>query len=282
MKKVAVINDLSGFGRCSLTAALPVLAAMGTQPVPLPTAMLSAQTGYPDYTYLDLTGQMHGIRRAWQSMGVRFDGISTGFVANPAQFNQLNAFLDTFQREDTLVMVDPVMGDGGHAFGMFSPALLEGMRGLCYRGTLLVPNLTECCLLTNWDYSALTAHKGEQDYTERVSACGEALRRPGQTVVITGVQVPGEDGSPTVGNLALWAGGTFFLAQPYNGKSYSGTGDLFAAALLGALLRGETVPQAVERAERFLSAAIAAAAREGTDRNDGVPYEAFLGMLLPF
>ncbi|MCD8007740.1 MAG: bifunctional hydroxymethylpyrimidine kinase/phosphomethylpyrimidine kinase [Clostridiales bacterium] len=280
MKKVAVINDLSGFGRCSLTAALPVLAAMGTQPVPLPTAVLSAQTGYPTHTYLDLTGQMDTIRRSWQGMGVQFDGISTGFVADPAQFDPLNAFLDTFQRRDTLVLVDPVMGDGGHAFGMFSPALLEGMRELCRRGTLLVPNLTECCLLTGWDYAALTTHQREWDYTDQVAACGEALRRPGQTVVITGVQVPGEDGGPAIGNLALWDGGTFFLAQPYNGKSYSGTGDLFAAALLGALLRGETVPQAVERAERFLSAAIAAAEQEGTDRNDGVPYEAFLGMLL--
>ncbi|MCD8334950.1 MAG: bifunctional hydroxymethylpyrimidine kinase/phosphomethylpyrimidine kinase [Clostridiales bacterium] len=281
MKKAAVINDLSGFGRCSLTAALPVLATLGTQPVPLPTALLSAQTGYPSHTYLDLTGQMDSIRRSWQAMGVHFDAISTGFVAEPAQFDQLNAFLDAFQREDTLVLVDPVMGDGGRAFGMFSPELLEGMRGLCRRGTLLVPNLTECCLLTGWDYVALTAHQREQDYIERVAACGEALRRPGQTAVITGVQAPGADGKPAVGNLALWDGGTFFLAQPYNGKSYSGTGDLFAAALLGALLRGETVPQAVERAERFLSAAIAAAAREGTDRNDGVPYEAFLGMLLP-
>ncbi|MCD8353829.1 MAG: bifunctional hydroxymethylpyrimidine kinase/phosphomethylpyrimidine kinase [Clostridiales bacterium] len=238
MKKVAVINDLSGFGRCSLTAALPVLAAMGTQPVPLPTALLSAQTGYPNYTYLDLTGQMESICRAWQSMGARFDGISTGFVADPAQFDQLNAFLDAFQREDTLVLVDPVMGDGGRAFGMFSPDLLAGMRGLCCRGTLLVPNLTECCLLTGWDYAALTAHQGEPDYTERVTACGEALRHPGQTVVITGVQVPGEDGKPAVGNLALWDGGTFFLAQPYNGKSYSGTGDLFAAALLGRCCGG--------------------------------------------
>lgn len=280
MKKAAVINDLSGFGRCSLTAAIPVLAALGVQAVPLPTAVLSAQTGYPSYCYTDLTRQMEDVRREWKKMDAHFDGISTGFVAGPEQFENIHAFLDTFQREDTLVMVDPVMGDNGKAFGIFSPALLEGMRSLCRRGTILTPNLTECCLLTGMDYQDLLAQKDREDFLSGVATCGEALRRPGQTVVITGIQCLGEDASPAIGNLALWDGGRFFHTQPYNGQSYSGTGDLFAAVLLGAVLTGKSIGQAIPLAGEFLAAAIADASREGGDRNDGVPFERHLRMLM--
>lgn len=280
MKKAAVINDLSGFGRCSLTAAIPVLSVLGVQAVPLPTAVLSGQTGYPSYCYTDLTRQMKDIRREWEKMAAHFDGISTGFVAGPEQFENIHAFLDAFQKEDTLLLVDPVMGDNGKTFGIFSPALLEGMRELCRRGTLLTPNLTECCLLTGMAYQDLLARKGREDFLSGVAACGETLRRPGQTVVITGIQCLGGDGAPSIGNLALWDGGQFFHAQPYNGQSYSGTGDLFAAVLLGAVLSGKAIDQAILLAGEFLAAAIADAGREGGDRNDGVPFERHLGMLM--
>ena len=110
-KKIAVINDLSGFGRCSLTAAISVLSAMGVSPCPLPTAILSAQTGYPSYYCDDYTDKMEYFRREWKKMGARFDGIYTGFVAGEEQIRQIFRFLDTFYQESSFLLVDPVMGD---------------------------------------------------------------------------------------------------------------------------------------------------------------------------
>ena len=112
-KKIAVINDLSGFGRCSLTAAISVIAAMGVQPCPLPTAVLSAQTGYPSYYCDDYTEKMEYFRSEWKKMGQTFDGIYTGFVASEQQIDQIFHFVETFDTPDTFLLVDPVMGDDG-------------------------------------------------------------------------------------------------------------------------------------------------------------------------
>lgn len=112
-KKIAVINDLSGFGRCSLTAAIPTISVMGVQPCPLPTAVLSAQTGFPSYYCDDYTEKMEHFRQEWEKMGVQFDGIYTGFVASETQIRRIFRFLDTFYRESTFLLVDPVMGDEG-------------------------------------------------------------------------------------------------------------------------------------------------------------------------
>ena len=117
-KKIAVINDLSGFGRCSLTAAISVLSVMGVQPCPLPTAVLSAQTGYPSYYCDDYTDKMQYFRREWKKMDARFDGIYTGFVASERQIENIFEFLDTFRRKKTFLLVDPVMGDNGKVYTM--------------------------------------------------------------------------------------------------------------------------------------------------------------------
>ena len=118
-KKIAVINDLSGFGRCSLTAAISVISAMGIQACPLPTAILTAQTGYPHYYLDDYTDKMDIYRQEWQKMGQHFDGIYTGFVASEAQIDQIFHFIDTFYTSDTFLLVDPVMGDDGIKYDIY-------------------------------------------------------------------------------------------------------------------------------------------------------------------
>ena len=115
-KKIAVINDLSGFGRCSLTAAISVIAAMGVQPCPLPTAILSGQTGYPSYFCDDYTDRMGEIRKEWEKMDVSFDGIYTGFMSESSQIEEVFRFLDSFYKKKTFLLVDPVMGDDGKGF----------------------------------------------------------------------------------------------------------------------------------------------------------------------
>ena len=154
-KKIAVINDLSGFGRCSLTAAISVISAMGIQACPLPTAILTAQTGYPHYYLDDYTDKMDIYRQEWQKMGQHFDGIYTGFVASEAQIDQIFHFIDTFYTSDTFLLVDPVMGDDGIKYDMFTPKLLEKMNALVGEADIITPNLTELWLLTDGSYDTI-------------------------------------------------------------------------------------------------------------------------------
>ena len=151
-KKIAVINDLSGFGKCSLTAAISVIAAMGVQPCPLPTAVLSAQTGYPSYYCDDYTDRMELIYREWEKMRVHFDGICTGFMSGEDQIGKVLEFLDIFYKKDTFLLVDPVMGDNGQGFPFLTSELRSAMKKLALRADIITPNLTELCILTDTDY----------------------------------------------------------------------------------------------------------------------------------
>ena len=188
-KKIAVINDLSGFGRCSLTAAIPTISVMGIQPCPLPTAVLSAQTGFPSYYCDDYTEKMEHFRQEWEKMGVRFDGIYTGFVASETQIRRIFRFLDTFYGESTFLLVDPVMGDEGRVYKLFTPELLRRMKELALRADVVTPNLTELCLLTGADYGELGRMKGEKEITEAAGELAEKLMESGpDTVVVTGIR----------------------------------------------------------------------------------------------
>ena len=151
-KKIAVINDLSGFGRCSLTAAISVIAAMGVQPCPLPTAILSGQTGYPSYFYDDYTDKMDEFCREWKKMGASFDGIYTGFMSDVRQIEKVFDFLDTFYGKRTFLLVDPIMGDDGRRFGMCTPDFLSMMKELAAQADIITPNLTELCFLSGTEF----------------------------------------------------------------------------------------------------------------------------------
>lgn len=151
-KKVAVINDLSGFGRCSLTAAISVLSAMGVQACPLPTAVLSAQTGYEDYHCVSLTEEMEQFRRSWEKMEARFDGIYTGFAADEEQIGHMIHIAETFHKKKAFLLVDPIMGDHGYKFDIFSIEFCRKMRELAKMADIVTPNLTELCILTDTDY----------------------------------------------------------------------------------------------------------------------------------
>ena len=147
MKKIAVLNDLSGLGKCSLTAAIPVISAMGVQACPLPTAILSNQTGYASYYCDDYTQHMDAIMDEWEKRGVRPDGIYTGFLAGEKQADKILEFIHRFSSSDTKVLVDPVMGDQGRAYDIYSPQLCEKMRALISQAQVITPNLTEALLL---------------------------------------------------------------------------------------------------------------------------------------
>ena len=147
MKKIAVIQDLSGLGKCSLTAAIPVISVMGVQAVPLPTAVLSNQTGYPSYYCDDYTEHMGQIMDEWEKRGFSPDGIYTGFLADEEQADKILDFLRRFRKEKTMVLVDPVMGDNGSAYGIYTEGLRERMIQLVRSAQVITPNLPEALLL---------------------------------------------------------------------------------------------------------------------------------------
>ncbi len=281
-KKIAVINDLSGFGRCSLTAAISVIAAMGVQPCPLPTAVLSAQTGYPSYFCDDYTDKMENFRQEWEKMDAQFDGIYTGFVASEQQIEKIFTFLKTFQRKNTFLLVDPVMGDNGNVYAMFTDRLLSLMKELVWKADAITPNLTELCLLTDTDYRMIQNMTDERNLLTIVEQMARNVIKKGpDTVVVTGIHfLDGEDGVEKMGNLAVSGNQVSLSAFPYVGGSYSGTGDLFASVIAAGIARGDKITESIRLAGGFIERAIVDSVKENIPRNDGVNYEQFLGMLM--
>lgn len=301
MKKIALINDLSGFGKCSLTASIPVISAMGIQACPLPTAVLTSQTGFSDYYCDDYTDRMDYFTQEWQKLDVSFDGIYSGYLASAEQVTKVLHFLDVFQTDNIIYLADPVLGDNGQQIKSFSPQLLAGMQNLCARATVCTPNLTELCLLTDSDYNALTAHADSCDYMQYIQEIAQKLlyqnsiqnhiqnnsrsvpdKPAAQTILITGILCH-KGGQPFMGNLAVTANDdrTYYYETPYTGQSFSGTGDLFASVLCGSLVQGLSISDAVQRAVDFLLPAIEEATAEKLPRNHGIPFEKYLYQLIP-
>ena len=286
MKKIAVLNDLSGMGKCSLTAAIPVISVMGIQACPLPTAVLSCQTGFPSYYCDDYTDRMELIMDEWKKMGFKPDGVYTGFLGDARQVDLILKFVDMFCTEGTHILIDPVMGDRGETYKTYSETLCEKMRTLVREATVITPNLTEAFLLLYGEDGMKERMKALSDMEEtqllkEIEKSGRDLtQRFGlEAIVITGVEVPGSDGRARMGNLVLEKEKADWCFSVKEGGSYSGTGDLLASVLSAGMVRGIPMKACVEKAVEFLGGAIHDAVEEGTDRNDGVCFEKYLGIL---
>ena len=282
MKRVALINDLSGFGKCSLTAAIPVISVMGMQACPLPTAVLSAQTGFDDFFCDDFTDRMGCFIEQWKKMDVSFEGIYSGYLASPAQIEMVMQFLEHFREKDTLYLADPVMGDQGEFYSMFGSEFLEEMKKLSQMADVITPNLTELCFLSGADYESMIACGQQEDYPDKIKALCEKIlseaKKP-QTVIVTGI-LREKQGKEYVGNFAVSKDQCFYVENPYTGMGFSGTGDLFASVICGSLVKGLSVQEAVEKATYFLQEAIVEATIERIPRNHGVNFEKYLSRLL--
>ena len=205
MKKIAVLNDLSGLGKCSLTAAIPVISVMGIQACPLPTAVLSCQTGFPSYFCDDYTDRMDKFMDEWKNLDFHPDGIYTGFLADAAQADKVVSFIEQFGGENVKILVDPVMGDDGEEYPIYTEALCEKMRFLVKRAAVITPNLTEALLLL---HGRECAHKiwskisnlAEKELKEFVEETGNKLAMEYETeVVITGIDFPVKAGDKIAG-----------------------------------------------------------------------------------
>ncbi len=282
MKKIALINDLSGFGKCSLTAAIPVISVLGIQACPLPTAVLSAQTGFSDYYCDDYTDRMNHFTDKWEAMQESFDGIYSGYLGSAAQMHNVLYFLEKFKKNDTLYLADPVMGDNGQRIRIFTQELLDCMKELTRRADVITPNLTELCLLADVDYDALTRRASDTDYLSYIEEIARGLLPRAYTeqmIVTTGIvrKLPEQF---SVGNLAITSDDSYYAETPYRGESFSGTGDLFASVIMGCLINGLTIEEAMQKAVCFLCPAIEEASHDGTPQNHGIPFEKYLRYLL--
>jgi pyridoxine kinase len=266
-KKVAAIHDISGFGKCSLTVALPILSAAGIETAVLPTAVLSTHTGgFTGYTYRDLTNDLRPFIKHWQSLNLQFDALYSGFLGSFEQIEILGEMFDTFKRHDNLVVIDPVMADNGELYKIFYSHFAIAMKQLCAKADIIVPNITEATLLIEEPY-----HTGP--YTENyIRSLLTKLSSIGpKQIVLTGVffddtQLGAATYNRTTGDV------DFVLANKIEGY-YHGTGDVFASALLAAVLNEFSLKDAAQIAVDFTVNAIQRTFQAKTDIRFGVNFE---------
>ena len=262
--RVAAVNDLSGFGKCSLLADISVLSSMGIEVCPVPTAVLTAQTGFSSYYMHDTGDMVQHSKEEWSKMGVTFDGVLTGYMPSEEMAGSVLDFANTFNRDGAVLLVDPVMGDGGKCYSNYSDAMLAKIKELAATADIITPNLTEACLLAGVGAAA------EADPDRIVEIARKARAHAEQTVVVTGIPGEGDE----LYNLVIYGDKYEYICGKTNGRSYSGTGDLFAALLLGNILNGLEIVDAVKAASSFICEAIAATTYD--DRNYGVDFEKVL------
>ncbi|MCL1938836.1 MAG: pyridoxamine kinase [Candidatus Azobacteroides sp.] len=274
LKRVAAIHDISGFGKCSLTVALPILSAAGIETTVLPTAVLSTHTGgFSGFTYRDLTEDMAAITAHWKSLGISFDAIYTGFLGSFEQLDLVNCFFDEFKADNNTILVDPVMADNGALYKIFSPEFAVGMRKLCERADIIVPNLTEAALLIGEKYNpGPYTEIYITDILKKLSDLGP------KKVVLTGVFFDEDQlGAATYDAIQNEIAYTFEKRIP---GYYHGTGDVFGSALLSAILNDFSLNESAAIAVRFTASSIQKTAAAGTDVRFGVNFEQTLPELL--
>ena len=266
-KRVAAIHDLSGFGKCSLTVALPILSAAGIETSALPTAILSTHTGgISGYTYHDLTEDMRPVMKHWKSLDIKFDAIYTGFLGSFEQLDIVKEFFDAFRQEDNLILVDPVMGDNGELYTVFTREFAAGMRMLCQKADIIVPNLTEAALLLNEPF-----HPGPYTHAYIESLLRKLGALGPQKVVLTGVYFKEDElGAATYDRTTDTIDYVFTQKIP---GYYHGTGDVFASALLSALLNDFSLIDAAAIAVHFTTDSIRRTYKAKTDYRFGVNFE---------
>ena len=266
-KKVLAIHDISCLGRCSLTAAIPIISVAGAEVIPLPTAVLSTHTGgFTHFTFRDLTEDMRPIAEHWKMLGYKFDVIYTGYLGSPEQVDIVKDILRDLSTPETLIVVDPVMADAGKYYSLITPDFLIGMRELCEMADIITPNLTEAAFLLGTEY--------KETYSEEETAVllrNLSKKLGAKKIVLSGIS----SGENTIGAAAYDASTdetSYALAEKIDGF-YHGTGDTFASALIAALTRNAKIEDATRVAVEYTLACIRRTYEEGTDTRYGVDIE---------
>lgn len=267
-KKAAVINDFSSFGRCSLAVSIPILAAMKVQCCSVPTALFTNHTGFQHSSFYDFSAEMDRYIEDWKATGIEFKAIQTGFLASLEQLAYVKRFISAFKSEKTIVLVDPVMGDYGKLYRTFKNEVAEGLRSLVDEADYLTPNLTEASILLGVDYDPQAAD-------DELFALASRLSEGKRGVVISGIS----RGEKLLNFVVTKEGEKAKIEEKKIGPDRSGTGDVFSSVILGALLNGETLIEAVKIAADFVVASVKKAEEIGIPTTDGLPIEETLPIL---
>ena len=272
--RVALIHDLAGFGKCSLTVALPIISAAGLEGCCLPTAVLSTHTGggMEGFTYHDLTKNMEGITNHWKSLNLEFSAIYTGFLGSAQQANMVNYFLDIFANKNTLVCVDPAMGDQGKLYSVFDDTMVKAMNSISKRANVLIPNITEACLLLGVPFG--NGNKSEKE----IKLLLHGLSERADKVIITGV-----DFQPNMVGVAAYdkiANQIYYKFSPKVEGHFHGTGDIFSSILVAALSSGQCLESALEISVDLVFQCILNTVKQGNPLRDGIAFEALLPKMM--
>lgn len=273
VKRVAAIHDLSGFGRASLTVVIPTLSGMGIQVCPIPTAVLSAHGKFHDFHFADLTPHMQPIIAHWKQLDLKFEAIYSGFLGSHKQVEIVEEFIEHFKSENTLVVVDPVMGDNGSTYSSISDEIVSEMKRLIQSADVITPNLTELHLLLDIPYK-------ETASTEEIKSWLKQLSEQGPEIVIaTSIPEPAAQRKTSVIAYSAKDGRYWKVSCNYLPANFPGTGDAFASVITGALLQGDSLPIAMDRAMHFTSYGVRATFGYDYNTDEGILLERVLSTL---
>lgn len=292
-KKIAMINDIAGYGRCSTTVSLPIISAMGVQVCPVPTSVFSNHTGFPVHFMHDCTPILPQYLDKWRELGLSFDGIYCGFLGSVVQIGIVRDFLlSQIERQETkslperpVVILDPVMGDHGKAYRTVTPEHCARMKELLSLADIITPNITEACLLADMPYR-------ESGWTtEELSALAGRLHAMGpKSIVITGMQEQGDfinfiscQSKEKISGMKAAQPGFFqgCCRMHAAGESRPGTGDIFASIIAADAVNGVSFPASVEKAAAFVRTCTKASSLLHIPQPQGVCFENFLYLLTP-
>lgn len=270
MKRIVTLQDISCVGRCSITVALPVISAMGVECGILPTAVLSTHTMFKSFTCKDLSDQIGPIADAWKQENITFDAVYTGYLASAEQCSQVCSFFDRFYDGNNLILVDPAMADNGSLYPAFDESFPAEMAKVCAKADIILPNITEACLLTGTPYKTSYDESYIHELLKKLLALGC------HTAALTGVSY--EKGRLGVVSLDR-NGDTFSYFTRHCPQSYHGTGDLYSSTVLGGLMRGLSLGNALSLAADFVVACIEATASAENARWYAVEFESQIPLL---
>ncbi len=272
MKRILTIQDISCFGKCSITIALPVISAMGVETVILPTAVLSTHTMFKNFTVKDLTDQLLPITQHWKNEGITFDAIYTGYLGSAEEIAIAKQIFDMFKTDDTLIFIDPVMADNGKLYPAFDMEYARLNAGLCGEADIIVPNITEACFMTGTEYKEVYDEDYILDLLHKLAKLGA------KTVVLTGVSL--SEGKTGVYGLESATGRTFIYQNARVNAAYHGTGDVFSSVSVGALVQGFTPEEAFKIAADYTAKTIQVTENNPDKPWYGVDFEATLPELI--
>lgn len=265
-KRIAMINDFCGFGRCSITVALPIISALKVQCCPVPTSIFSNHTGFDSFYKADFTDHMDNYIAQWDKLDIRFDGILSGYLSSARQIDTVIGFIDRFKTRSTTVVIDPIMGDNGKLYNAYSPELAQRMSSLAFKADILTPNLTEACILTNTEY------KHSMSQSELLEICKKLSGKGPAKIVISGI-----DRDDMLENFVYNSDSTHeSVIVKKIGSGRPGTGDIFSSIIAGDAVKGIDFVESVNHATMFIAKVLKHTCELDVPKPYGVCFEEFL------